>query len=174
MNEIVKICSKHGQLTEKQISRRNRPSKTTNHIQLICKLCTQDSRIKWQLANPDKYKAQKKNKNKKYMTLTKSKENKKLNKLLRDFGITKEKYNNMIVNQNNVCAICKNIETSKHKTGIVKSLSVDHCHKTNKVRGLLCSKCNLAIGVFKDSVDILKSAIDYLLSFEDCDDQSKL
>ena len=165
MNEIVKICVKHGDLIEKQISRRNRPSKTTNHIQLICKLCTQDSRIKWQISNPEKYKEQRKNKNKKYMTLTKSKENKKLSKLLREFGVNKEQYNNMTIEQNNLCAICKNVETSKHKSGTVKSLAVDHCHKTNKIRGLLCSKCNLAIGVFKDSIEILESAISYLKNY---------
>ena len=57
--------------------------------------------------------------------------------------------------------ICKNYfySVSKHK-----GLYVDHCHVTNKVSGLLCSKCNTFIGLAKDDVLILKSAIDYLLS----------
>lgn len=46
-------------------------------------------------------------------------------------------------------------------------LVVDHCHKTNKVRGILCNHCNLALGHFKDDTDLLEYARIYLLSFSD-------
>jgi hypothetical protein len=52
------------------------------------------------------------------------------------------------------CAIC-NVATDK--------LVVDHCHKTNKVRGVLCSSCNLGLGKFKDSLELLEAAMLYLV-----------
>lgn len=71
------------------------------------------------------------------------------------YGLTLEQYNDMLVNQVGVCAICKEKPADRR-------LSVDHNHKTGKVRGLLCRNCNTALGGFKDSVLILKSAIEYL------------
>jgi len=63
--------------------------------------------------------------------------------------------------QNGKCAICKKPET--RKTGNkIRELSIDHCHKTGKVRGLLCDSCNNGLGRFKDSVKLLESALKYL------------
>jgi hypothetical protein len=45
-------------------------------------------------------------------------------------------------------------------------LAVDHCHTTGKIRGLLCSKCNPALGAFNDNIEILNSAIKYLKEYE--------
>lgn len=67
----------------------------------------------------------------------------------------------MLKHQNNVCAICNRPETLQ-KFEHIQSLSVDHDHKTGIVRGLLCAKCNYAIGNLSDSVNLLKSAIHYL------------
>jgi len=66
---------------------------------------------------------------------------------------------NILEKQNHKCAICNNIEL-RANTQI--ALSVDHCHNTFKVRGLLCGNCNRAIGLFKDNVDLLQNAINYL------------
>jgi hypothetical protein len=63
--------------------------------------------------------------------------------------------------QNNLCAICGNPQHQFHK-GTRKRLYVDHDHKTNKVRGLLCNNCNAGVGRFKDEPDRLRSAADYL------------
>jgi hypothetical protein len=48
-----------------------------------------------------------------------------------------------------------------HK-GVLLRLAVDHCHQTDRVRGLLCSKCNLLIGLAKEDPTILKTAASYL------------
>jgi hypothetical protein len=79
----------------------------------------------------------------------------------RRFGITPEKYAELFKSQNGTCAICKNSETAT-RLGKVKALSVDHCHKSGAIRGLLCSDCNTGIGKLKDDVKILQSAIHYL------------
>lgn len=71
----------------------------------------------------------------------------------------------MLLQQNGVCAICKNAET-KIESGSVRSLSVDHNHTTGAVRGLLCANCNLAIGYACDDVSILRNAIAYLQKHE--------
>lgn len=86
-------------------------------------------------------------------------------KLRTMYGITKEDYDNILESQNNVCAICKEEDKVYHNRNGVNikiSMPVDHCHDTGKVRGLLCTSCNRAIGLLKDSIDNLKSAIKYL------------
>jgi hypothetical protein len=57
------------------------------------------------------------------------------------------------------CAICGSEETNNIKTN---KMYVDHCHETGKVRGLLCNGCNSGLGHFKDSINNLKLAIEYL------------
>ncbi len=79
------------------------------------------------------------------------------------YNITQEQYNEILVRQNYVCAICFKPETSKHQCGKVRPLSIDHNHTTGKVRGLLCHKHNMAIGVFEDDVAILENAKQYLI-----------
>lgn len=83
--------------------------------------------------------------------------------LNKNFGITLQKYNEMLWLQSGVCKICKQKEKVKHhKTGEVKSLAVDHCHKTGKIRGLLCSRCNRVLGKINDNVVILDAMKAYL------------
>lgn len=78
--------------------------------------------------------------------------------LRRHFGIEPEQYEEMLASQGGCCAICGMPETANGR----KNLSVDHCHTTGLVRGLLCSKCNHGIGQFNDSVEVMKKAILYL------------
>lgn len=83
--------------------------------------------------------------------------------LKKKYGITLEQYINLKEKQNNVCAICGKSETAFDKRqNKLRDLSVDHCHTTGRVRGLLCSHCNHAIGKFNDDVELLQSAIEYL------------
>ena len=71
------------------------------------------------------------------------------------YGITVTEYRRLFALQNGRCAICNVNQES--------NLDVDHCHKTNKVRGLLCRKCNNAIGLLQDDAALCKKAADYLL-----------
>lgn len=77
--------------------------------------------------------------------------------LKRTYNLDFDKYLNMLESQNGVCAICGQPEKIKNQT-----LSVDHDHKTGKVRGLLCRECNWSLGGFKDDIEILYKAIEYL------------
>lgn len=79
--------------------------------------------------------------------------------LMRNFGISEKIYDEMLEKQNYSCAICGSKESGDKRTS---RLAVDHCHEKGHVRGLLCGSCNKALGIFKDSKEILKSAIRYL------------
>jgi len=75
---------------------------------------------------------------------------------LRKYGITIDDYNKMLNDQNGVCAICGKTNITRRR------LAIDHNHKTGKVRGLLCHRCNNAIGLFDENLETLKKAIKYL------------
>lgn len=79
----------------------------------------------------------------------------------RFYGIDLAKYQEMLLAQNGVCGICSKPETSV-VNGKIKPLAVDHCHDSDKIRGLLCARCNQAIGLMNEDVNILSKAIDYL------------
>lgn len=74
------------------------------------------------------------------------------------FKMTVTEYNEMLNKQKGICKICK--------LACIKKLSIDHCHKTGKVRGLLCFKCNMGLGYFQDNKTLLNSAIKYLKDHE--------
>jgi len=76
----------------------------------------------------------------------------------RSYGISLDIYDEMLKKQKGVCAICKKKQIDRVK----KYLCVDHCHTTNKIRGLLCSSCNRMLGDAKDNIKVLKNAINYL------------
>lgn len=76
-------------------------------------------------------------------------------KLKKTFGIDLETYNSILKSQDGVCAVCKQPSAKKF-------LAVDHCHTTNKIRGLLCANCNTALGLLKDSVEIIENLKKYL------------
>lgn len=83
--------------------------------------------------------------------------------LKKRFGITLDEYLRMYEHQNGRCAIC-DIEGSpvSEKFDVARTLVVYHCHGSNKVRKLLCSKCNRGLGCFNDDVHALKKAVQYL------------
>ncbi len=73
-----------------------------------------------------------------------------------NYGMTPNDYNNLFSEQNGVCAICGKTNRDGRK------LFIDHDHKTGSVRGLLCNKCNVSLGLMDDDIDRLLSAINYL------------
>lgn len=79
-----------------------------------------------------------------------------------NYGITQEKYNELLLKQNGLCAICNEPEIipSAHKDGSIRRLAVDHCHNSNEVRGLLCNGCNTGLGKFKST--LLRIAAKYV------------
>ena len=76
----------------------------------------------------------------------------------RNTGWTQDDYDRAFIQQKGKCAICGSTLNSSRYT----KLAVDHCHKTGKLRGLLCTNCNTAIGLLKESPERLRSAIQYL------------
>ena len=78
-------------------------------------------------------------------------------KLKYKYGITPQDWNDIFSKQDGRCAIC-----GRHQTDIKRGLAVDHCHETNIVRGLLCHKCNSALGLLGDNPRILFNAAVYL------------
>lgn len=83
--------------------------------------------------------------------------------LQRTYGLTKEEYHLMLGRQHGTCAICP-AETAGRRTkgGKEGLFVVDHCHKTGKVRGLLCHACNVALALAQDDPTLLRAMADYL------------
>lgn len=81
------------------------------------------------------------------------------------YGISLEVYQKLLVEQGGVCAICGTLSGSKANG--CKSLSVDHCHTTGVIRGLLCARCNRSIGELSDSPVLLRRAAEYLEKAQD-------
>lgn len=82
--------------------------------------------------------------------------------LKRKYGISLEDYDTLYVSQNGLCKICGTNDPTLSGKRKNKYFCVDHDILTGKIRGLLCYKCNLAIGYFSHSTITLQSAINYL------------
>jgi type I restriction-modification system DNA methylase subunit len=88
----------------------------------------------------------------------KNNKDKRKNNLLKSFyNITLDDYNKLFEKQKGCCSGC-----NSHQLELNYSLYVDHCHKTGKIRGLLCKQCNWALGHVKDNINILLNLVDYL------------
>lgn len=74
------------------------------------------------------------------------------------FGISQADYESMLLAQNGVCAICEAPEPG----GGAACFHVDHDHETGRIRKLLCNRCNLGIGYFRDNPNLLRTAATYL------------
>ena len=78
----------------------------------------------------------------------------------RRFGISAAELESLHQSQGGRCAICGDEQSAKSTK--VRRLAVDHCHRTGKVRGLLCLNCNTGLGRFKDMPELLLNAVNYL------------
>jgi hypothetical protein len=85
---------------------------------------------------------------------------------LKKYGITLADYNAMLAQQNRACAICPRQSS--------RTLAVDHCHVTGRVRRLLCNRCNVGLGNFDDDPVLVLSAAAYLLPYQDEQQEARL
>lgn len=95
--------------------------------------------------------------NKRKLDLVLSKPSKRLKARVRKYKITVDQYSKMLLKQRYRCKICK-----MKQSELARKLCIDHCHKTDAVRGLICHDCNFVIGFARDDVNILREAINYL------------
>tara|TARA_Y100000389_G_C17126597_1_gene348116 strand:- start:163 stop:534 length:372 start_codon:yes stop_codon:yes gene_type:complete len=86
----------------------------------------------------------------------------KVNELKRKYNITRDEYIGMFEQQNYACGIC-NMAIKP----FTKFTHVDHCHSTDKVRGILCMNCNNGLGKFKDNKERMMQAVLYLIEHEE-------
>lgn len=141
MNRTCKGCSLTKPITEfyRKLRYKQYPNSISGYSHK-CILCTNLDRKEFRLKNPDKVKYTDEN-----------------SRLKRTYGIDLIEYNQMSENQQHQCLGCK-----RHKSNFKYKLVVDHCHSTGKVRGLLCTTCNLILGYAFDNIDVLTNLIGYL------------
>ncbi len=108
----------------------------------LCKPCARSRIRKWSAENPERYQEQVRRSH-----------------LRLKYGMTLEEYDEMLSSQGGVCAICQG--QAQDSRGFKPH--VDHCHRTGRVRGILCGRCNKALGQFKDDPKLIRSALAYLL-----------
>ena len=115
-----------------------------------------DNCKKWKSANKDKIREN----SIKYVSNNREKVDKGrwLCRIRNAFGLFENEYNNILENQNGKCAICK--ESTSYRLG------VDHSHRSGNIRGLLCRKCNLLLGLLDDSIAKAKDVISYLEKYD--------
>lgn len=88
---------------------------------------------------------------------------------LKNFNITLKQYNKMLEEQNNRCLICgRNFDVVKklYKHHSYKTPRIDHDHKTGKIRGILCNRCNQHLGGWDDNPWLLIRAAKYLIKLK--------
>lgn len=165
---MSKTCSKHGLLEEKDIQ--NHPTG------LRCRICHRANANRKRNGNREEFNAKQaldKQLNPEKWVNEYKRQNRKrrehdgelfsLRKVCYARRITPEDYFKMLEAQENKCGICGLEETCKDpRHDRVRRLSIDHCHRTGNVRGLLCHSCNTAIGKFKDDIELLHKAIRYI------------
>lgn len=115
------------------------------------KLCMAKASKKYREANKEKRLAMSRiyyQKNKEKLSLAASRKR---------YKLTQDQYNNLLMSQGGLCASCGK------KCSIQPRLAIDHDHATGKVRGLLCHKCNCALGMLYDSPDLIRKLLEYIL-----------
>lgn len=179
MTPLTKVCNKCG--IEKSLDQFHKNKNYRLGVTAQCKICRSADIKRWKEANPekvqainaryrktDKCKAMWKRQHAKYRDkriaycrkwyAEHPEKNAQYNfkNSLKKFGLTLQDYEALVARQGNVCAICRQPEANGHR------LHIDHCHNTGVVRGLLCEKHNLMVGLSNDQPEILLAAAEYL------------
>lgn len=117
-------------------------ARSKDRLDYKCKICSKLINRQWHRANRARVNEVKSEWSKKNPDKVKN------TSLKKSYKIDLIEYNNMLTKQNNKCAICS-------EESAVKCLAVDHDHKTGKIRGLLCNRCNTGLGMFRDNIDLI-------------------
>lgn len=142
-----KKCTKCGEVKDRSEFSKSRDGKYGPILRTDCKECCSARALQWFADNS-----------------ARANENRRRWNLQKTYGMSVAEYNALLREQGGVCAICGRDEPNAHgRTGKQFRLSVDHCHETGAVRGLLCQKCNRAIGLLDDDPGLMRKAISYLL-----------
>lgn len=158
---ILKTCNKCNE--SKLLSEFHNCTKNKDGKMYTCRICNNKKTTEWGKLNPNKRRVAsakyRKNNIEKCRTATKKYYHKnhelsKIKAIIRNYNITIEEYLNLYKKQNYLCKICE--IPNKY------TLHVDHCHKSNKIRGLLCGNCNRALGLLYDNIIFLEKAKKYL------------
>lgn len=136
-NKTYKVC--HSCQEEKELIEFSKSPKLSSGVRSNCKSCDRKTRRKF-------YNKYRENKIRWAVEYNRYKHT----------GFSKDLYTSLLKKQKGVCAICGGPPVHK------KSLSADHDHITKKTRGLLCGPCNTGLGGFKDNIELLQTAIEYL------------
>lgn len=144
-----KVCSQCG--VSKPLSDYHKNKGARLGVKAACKACTNARRRSKRQESPHVYRER----NRRYRERNRGKVRD--NYLRKNFGIGLSDYNEMLKEQAGKCAVCLTPEVE-----LPQALSVDHCHATGQVRGLLCKSCNLALGNLRDSRDAIIRALVYL------------
>lgn len=123
----------------------------------LCKPCHRAAAKARKEANPEKYAESQRKSTRKFREKPGTKEKERFQRLRDKYGLSQEQYEAMHEAQNGSCAICLTPEAQAPR-----GLYVDHCHRTGKVRKLLCQHCNSAIGMLKEEPSLFLKAISYL------------
>lgn len=158
---MTKKCSRCGEV--KETTEFHKARKAADGFQGFCKVCAKVAYDKWREDNRDAVNDRMRKVRSEWTEEQRARHNAVVREYNREknrfkkYGITKEDYLRMVDEQDGRCAICQ-----KPYDWEQSALYIDHCHTTDKVRGLLCRSCNKGLGHFFDDVASLGRAIEYL------------
>ena len=147
----MKICNRCGK--EKPI-KEFREQKGRNTRRSNCRECDTARHAEWRVKNKEHLRKYNQNR---YIKNT----DRWASHIWRKYKMKPEDYQNLLKSQGDKCAICGN-QNPHHKQG---RFNIDHCHKTGVIRGLLCWRCNVAIGKMEDNPSRLRKAAKYIEAF---------
>lgn len=141
--KLMKKCKKCKEI--KDLDQFYKRSDTKDKLQSWCKKCDNSNRLHRRRHSPE---------------LRQIDNMQRMNRLLfQKYGITRDQYNDLFNKQNGKCAIC-----GREQKELNSALAVDHCHKTGKVRGLLCGNCNASLGLLFESLQTIENLKQYVIN----------
>lgn len=142
----VAVCCRCRVVQTDENSGRRKVGRRVGKFQNYCRACGAQRSREWLKANPN-WRAE---------NLARCKKFEHKSRLKLKYGLTPLELERIIVQQDGKCAVCRAVFLD------TKRRHIDHCHLTKKVRGLLCQRCNMALGLLDDSPERLHAAARYL------------